>query len=137
LVIPHMGTYPVDEFLGRVVQWGNEKEDISAILLVGSHARGEARPDSDVDLVILVGSPGKYLNDLEWLGRFGNPINTSIEDWGNVQSLRVWFEGDIEVEFGFTSHNWLSQPLDPGTHQVLSEGYRFLIDKPSFRKILK
>ena len=112
-----------------MAQWGNAIDDIAAILLVGSHARSEATPDSDVDLVILAEIPGKYLNDQLWLGRFGDPLRVSIEDWGLVQSLRVWYEGGLEVEFGFTSVAWLSIPLDAGTKQVLSDGFRFMVAK--------
>jgi len=82
-----------------------------------------------VDLVILVDSPEKYLNAQVWLGRFGELLETSIEDWGVVKSLRVWYVGGLEVEFGFTTETWLSSPLDAGTKQVLSEGFHFLVNK--------
>ncbi|WP_210730372.1 nucleotidyltransferase domain-containing protein [Streptomyces sp. S816] len=33
------------------------------LLLVGSYARGAARPDSDVDIVLLKADPARYLTD--------------------------------------------------------------------------
>jgi len=127
-----MDENPVQEFLSKVTQWGIASDNISAILLVGSHARGEARPDSDVDIVILAEIPGRYLDEQLWLERFGDPLRVSIEDWGLVKSLRVWYEGGLEVEFGFTSDAWLSIPMDAGTKNVLSDGFHLLVDKGNF-----
>lgn len=52
---------PVGEFLEMIRIGGSKAEDISAVVLVGSHARGESRSDSDIDLVIIAESPGKFL----------------------------------------------------------------------------
>lgn len=40
---------PVNEFLSAVVAWATEEPDIKGLALVGSHARGTARIDSDID----------------------------------------------------------------------------------------
>ena len=45
------------EFLFRFTAWAASQPDIVAVGLAGSHARGAARPDSDVDLVILSTDP--------------------------------------------------------------------------------
>jgi predicted nucleotidyltransferase len=39
--------------LERLRLWASQKDDVRALLLVGSFARGEARPESDVDIVLL------------------------------------------------------------------------------------
>ncbi len=44
----------VDEMMGRIV----ERFDPERIILFGSHARGEGRPDSDVDLLIVMSVKG-------------------------------------------------------------------------------
>lgn len=102
---------PIGEFLEQVKSWGSKEVDISAVILVGSHARGEARSDSDVDLVIIADSPENFLLDQSWIANFGNPVKTIHEDWGLVQSLRAWYDSGLEVEFGFTSrgHGWRNQ----------------------------
>ena len=123
---------PILEFLEMVKTWGNEAEDISTVFLVGSHACGEARLDSDVDLVIIAESPEKYLIERSWLENFGLPIRTEHEDWGMVHSLRVWYESELEVEFGFTSKEWISFPLDMDSRKVLGNGYRFIINKANY-----
>lgn len=123
---------PVGEFLEQVRKWGRNTTDISAVILVGSHARGEARPDSDIDLVIIAETSEKYLIERSWLENFGQPIRTEHEDWGLVQSLRVWYDSGLEIEFGFTSKDWISEPLDTGTQEVLGNGYRFIINKANY-----
>lgn len=51
----------IERFLSAVVQWASAQPDIVAVALVGSHARGTAKPTSDVDLVILTSCPQRYL----------------------------------------------------------------------------
>jgi hypothetical protein len=95
----------------------------------GFDARGDARPDSDIDLVIIAESLEKFLFERSWLGNFGHSVKTAHEDWGLVQSLRVWVESGLEVEFGFTSKAWLAEPMDEGTLHVLKNGCLFILSK--------
>jgi len=95
---------------------------------VGSHARGDARPDSDLDLIILADDPINYIADPSWARRFGSIERHRIEDWGKVTSLRVWYEGGPEVEFGFSTLDWANNPLDVGTRKVIDDGMVSLYD---------
>ncbi len=45
------------ELVEPFTQWTRGGADVVGGALVGSHARGEARPDSDVDLMIVTTSP--------------------------------------------------------------------------------
>jgi hypothetical protein len=111
-----------------VANWSRLEAGIAAVVLVGSHARGEARPDSDIDLVLLCADPQVYLKDKRWVRRFGQPVAVQQEVWGNVTSLRVWVAG-CEVEFGLTSVDWASDPEDRGVAEVLRHGVRILVDR--------
>ncbi len=117
------------DMIEAVRLWAVDREDIHGLLLVGSHARGEARPDSDIDFVLLCESPAQYLDLKHWVAEFGFVESVKREDWGRVQSLRVHYRGAPEVEFGITDMDcWLEQPLDPGTVAVLRSGYRIVLD---------
>jgi predicted nucleotidyltransferase len=116
--------FSLEEFLIQVRTWAAGEPDIGAVALVGSYARGEARPDSDVDLVILSSASERYFRDTAWVGAFGEPIRRQIEDWGIVQSLRVRYASGLEVEFGFTDRSWGADPADQGTAQVIRSGLR-------------
>ncbi len=118
----------IEDFLSQVVGWASGRSDIRGVALVGSHARGTARPDSDVDLVILATEPEYYVNDTAWTRRFGTVSEETEENWGRVTSIRVWYEGGLEVEFGVTSPEWAATPVDQGTQQVVASGIRILLD---------
>ena len=98
--------------------------------LIGSHARGAARPDSDVDLLVVTTAPRRYLEDHRWMTGFGSPKTIALEEWGAVTSLRVRFERGPEVELGVTTPEWLEiDPVDPGTARVVRDGFRILLDR--------
>ncbi len=109
-------------FEAEVAAWAASREDLHAVYLVGSHARGQATPDSDVDLVLLTDQPQIYLQDTAWVRHFGKPIGQQVEDYGRLTALRVWYAGGLEVEFGLTTPDWIGEPLDRGTAQVIVGG---------------
>lgn len=111
-------------FLDTVQQWAASQADIAAVVLVGSYARGAARPDSDIDLVVLTTTPAKYTSDQDWLNTFGQVTQqASLEDWGRVQSWRVFYEGGPELELGISTPDWADlHPIDAGTRQVIADG---------------
>ncbi len=114
--------------IDAVTLWWRACPGVRAAALVGSHARGEARPDSDIDLVLLCQTPLDYLEDTSWVRRFGEPDAMRRETWGDVESLRVWYP-NFEVEFGLTSLAWASDPSDAGVQQVIQQGIRILHDE--------
>jgi predicted nucleotidyltransferase len=117
-------------FLKNVSYWAETQPNIHEVFLVGSQARGEAKADSDVDLVILCKDPKPYLENLEWIGEFGKLKRKTVEDWGRVTSVRVWYKSGLEVEFGFTDLDWAKEPLDEGTKRVLREAsYQLLFER--------
>jgi hypothetical protein len=118
----------VDALLSEFASWCASREDVIAAVLVGSHARGTATDDSDVDLLLVCNDPDAYVSDSTWVSHFGPVDKTSTEDYGLVTSLRVFYSDGPEVEFGFTTAAWAEQPLDSGTAEVLDAGYRVLYD---------
>jgi len=90
------------DFLNAFINWAVVQDDVQAIALVGSYARGAARDDSDIDLVLLTDQPQKYLDNLKWIERFGNVDKYQTEDYGKLISIRVWYLNSYEVEYGIT-----------------------------------
>jgi predicted nucleotidyltransferase len=116
-------------FLDTFVAWASDRSDVQAIALVGSYARGEARDDSDIDLVILTDEPQKYLDDIQWTERFGSVEKHQTEDYGKLISIRVWYQDGTEVEYGITTPDWAAIPLDAGTREVILGGMIVLFER--------
>jgi hypothetical protein len=123
----------IPERIARLLQdvqgWALARPDILGVALVGSYARQAAKPDSDVDLVIVCQSPSSYLENEQWIGAFGTPIRTAREGWGRVTSARVWYADGLEIEFGIADRDWGSAPLDAGTRRVIEGGCIVLFDR--------
>ena len=121
----------VARLIEAVQSWASARPDVLGVALVGSYARQAAKPDSDVDLVIVCQSPSRYLESEEWIKAFGAPERTAREDWGRATSVRVWYTDGLEVEFGIADRDWGSAPLDAGTRQVIDDGCVSLLDRGS------
>ena len=119
----------VAHFLSQFSRWAAEQSQIQGAALVGSYARGTATNASDVDVVVLAADPQQYLQDRSWVQTFGRVVSQGIEHYGNLVSLRVHYEDQLEVEFGLTDANWAGVPLDPGTSEVISAGMKVLFER--------
>ncbi len=124
-----MNSQQVSDFLTQFTAWAKDHSDILAAALVGSYARGAARPDSDVDLVVIATDPAQYLSDVKWIAQLGEPARYQTEDYGLLTSLRVWYSDGLEVEYSFTDERWVAIPLDAGTRQVISDGMKILFEQ--------
>lgn len=116
---------PIDPKAAKLLddarKWAETKPEISAIALAGSHAHGRARPDSDIDLVILSDSPDA-LRTSEWLSEFGDLSKVTTEQWGIMTCHRVWYLTHGEVEVGVAPSSWADIPVDSGTFRVVQDG---------------
>jgi uncharacterized protein len=101
-----------------------------AAALVGSWARGTAGPGSDVDLVVLTGSPERWLDDDRWVAALGAGARLVAQrDFGAVQERRVLLRSGLEVELGVARPSWAGlRPVDAGTRRVVGDGLRVLWD---------
>jgi predicted nucleotidyltransferase len=119
----------IEDFIDTLTSWASTQPDIMAVALVGSYAREAASETSDIDLVLLVNDPKVYLENTGWLKRFGPIEKQQTEDYGNVKSLRVWYDGGHEVEYGLTTRDWVQLPLDEGTWRVIKDGMGILLER--------
>lgn len=121
-----------EDFIAAIKKWGEAAEDINAIVLVGSYARGTNKTTSDIDLCILTNQKEGIVSNPSIFSQFGKPVKLDIEYYGVATSIRIWYENSFEVEYTIVDINWISLPLDSGTQQVLSNGYKIIVDKHGY-----
>ena len=117
------------ELIARVSKWAQRDDRVIAAAVCGSHARGEARPDSDIDFCLLTTDPASLLDDRSWIFEFGADARIAgpVEDYNLVQSIRVFY-GMTEAEFGVTDEAWAKLPIDLETAGVINNGLQILYD---------
>lgn len=76
----------LDEFLRSLNTWCGQRQDLLGLLLMGSYARGTAKPDSDVDLILISMQPLAYVDNCRWAEVFGAIKKAELEDWGLVKT---------------------------------------------------
>src|SRR5512146_253275 len=121
-----------EHLIAAVAAWSARQQAILAACVCGSHARGTARADSDVDLVLVCTARERLLSDTSWTEDFGRVRSVAFESYGLVESVRVAYDKGPEVEFGLTTVAWITLPVDAGTAGVMRGGLRILYD-PSGR----
>jgi len=125
------------KYIEEVTEWASSYEAVIALALVGSHARNEARPDSDIDFVLICRNISNLLTELSWIEKFGQVKSHGLENWGIVTSIRVVYGDGQEVEFGLAPESWAGIPIDAGTQSVVSDGMIILLDKHRLLNRLK
>lgn len=129
----------IEQIVETVLAWAIARPRIRAVALVGSHARGAARPDSDIDLVLLVTTPRCFRADTTWIEQIDwqalntRPQKWQDEDYGVAWSRRIWLvDGFVQVALTFAPLSWANaNPPDAGTRRVISGGCRILHDPDS------
>jgi len=124
----------VEEFLAAVAARAAELPDVRAALLIGSQARTETPADewSDVDVVLYVDEPARFVSDPSWVEAFGEPVLTLLEQTavGGQLERRVLYADGLEVDFACFPTAGLPQLLaDPEAASVVARGYRVLHDE--------
>jgi uncharacterized protein len=116
-------------FLEQLQRWASENEDVRALVLVGSFAHGEARPDSDLDVVLLTKNQHSYLGNTAWTSAFGRVSRVELEPYGTVTSVRAFYDDGFEIEFSIAPADWAAKPFDAGTEGVARRGIVVLFDR--------
>ncbi|MBK3625186.1 nucleotidyltransferase domain-containing protein [Streptomyces sp. MBT49] len=119
----------VRRVVDRVTRWAANRSDVVGLLLVGSWAREAARPDSDVDLVVLSTAPAAYAEGDAWTREPALGEVLRVRKWGPVTEWRYVTASGLEVEVGVTAVQWArTDPIDDGTRRVVTDGARPLYD---------
>jgi uncharacterized protein len=119
----------VRELTERIAAWAGERADVRGVALVGSWARGEPGPDSDLDVVLLTTDPEAYAAGTPWTAELPDAQLVTTREWGPLTERRLRFPSGLEVELGVAPPSWAStEPLDEGTRRVVRDGMRVLHD---------
>ncbi len=125
-----------ERLLLAIEAWASERSDVLGLAVVGSWARGTARPDSDLDIMLLVKWPAVYRADLDWLSAIdwqqaGFTLDGFKDaDYGQAWSRHVQLEPLADVELTFAEQTWASlDPIDEGAASVVAKGCRVVFDK--------
>jgi predicted nucleotidyltransferase len=103
--------------------------DVRAVALVGSHARGASRSDSDVDLVVLADEPTRYIESTGWISALGGLSVIRTRRWGVLTERRLITENGVELDVGVVTPDWAAtDPIDDGTRRVATDGLVALYD---------
>lgn len=135
-----MDTLPLTHeiLLTRIVAWAERRDDIRAVLVVGSRARVDRPADqwSDMDVVLVTSDPQQYLDGGgDWLGELAPPWLTFLEPTavGEGTERRALFENAVDVDFvpfstatmeTIAEHGW-----PPELAAVVRRGLRVALDK--------
>ncbi|MDJ0707243.1 MAG: nucleotidyltransferase domain-containing protein [Leptolyngbyaceae cyanobacterium MO_188.B28] len=138
-----LNTKRINLILEEVTQWASQRNDIAAVALVGSWARGAARVDSDIDSMLLVTNPVSFRQDEKWIDEIHwSAVNAEVDNWkdkdyGVIWSRHVYLDDATEIEFGVGPRSWASvNPIDLGTFRVVNDGCQILYDPENLLSVL-
>jgi hypothetical protein len=115
-----------------VVTWASSRDDIHAVALVGSRARGDADEYSDHDFVLVVDDPEPYLRSVDWARAIGAPLVSFVEPaaTGGIDERRVLFADGADADFSLLPVDRIAEVLGrDDVAPVLVRGVRVLLDK--------
>ncbi len=118
-----------------VAHWAIERDDIRAVALLGSWARGNPTPTSDLDLLLLTDlaqcyRSGTWLTEIAFqnVGFRLRSIDGAI--YGVVWSAHVHLVPAADVELTFAECTWASvDPVDDGTRAVVKDAFHIVFDR--------
>ena len=124
----------IDLLGAAVADWARSREDVRAVLVVGSQARTGMPADkwSDLDVGLFVDEPRLLADDPTWIEEFGKPVLTFLEPtaFGDRVERRVLFESGEDVDFALLEvSGWQSFASLPEARVTAERGYRLLYDE--------
>ena len=124
-----------DRLLHGFAEWTNLEPSWRALALVGSWARGAARDDSDLDLLVLTDRLESWTASDTWLRTIVTALGyrgaiAGLEVYGVAKSWRVWLGPRVELELALAPLSWADiSPIDSGSCRVVSDGMVAVVDK--------
>ena len=134
--IPRMKTADATAILRIVADWAVSHEDIRAMALIGSWARGDPHQGSDIDLLLLSDRAAEYRLCWEWLGEISfegagyRILSSEDTSYGIVWSRHIVLMPRAKVELTFAPCSWArTDPVDLGTRSIVKDAFKIVFDK--------
>lgn len=109
--------------------WAQGRPRRRRVGLAGFWAHGDARMDSDVDMVLLTEDRAPYLEDGVWVREVGGVELVWTRRWGTAAEKRFALPSGLEVELVLAPPSWAAtDPVDEGTRRVVTDGVWVLYD---------
>lgn len=114
-----------------VTKWARKTDDIRALVITGSLARHDGKPDqfSDLDLQVITRDPKRFTANDNWLKEFDDiwirfPLDRDLP------YRLVWFRGGIKVDFQFLPVDHFYNMISTGDLPAeYLRGYHVVLDK--------
>ena len=87
--------------LAKVVEWASADDNIRAVVLTGSMARGVEHTDewSDLDIELYVDDPARLLDDDSWYATFGKVLAVEALPNPGAHPTRLLYLVDGKIDF--------------------------------------
>ena len=128
-----------EDVIRKLVQWGEQREPIRAMLLTSTRAVPDAPVDelSDYDVILLVKDIRPFFEDRSWLQDFGevlveywDPIYPDPEHKMEIFANVIQYSDGLKIDFILWPIGLLRKITEtPALHAELDAGYRILLDK--------
>jgi aminoglycoside 6-adenylyltransferase len=128
-------------FEARLRQWGEDRPDVTALVIIGSRARTRYPADawSDLDVLLVVSDPQVFIASTGWLHELGDVWLTFLEGTatGTHTERRALFAGGVDVDFVPLPADQIramftAEQFPPEFVETARRGVRFLVDKENF-----
>ena len=119
------------ELLRRICAWAEQRPDIRALVLTGSHTRGQADNLSDLDLEFFTREPERYVQSDRWMADIGAVgVYLSLQNDRGLPTRLVIFDDGLKADFTICPVAALVDGVRTRKLAPLYErGYRVLVDK--------
>jgi predicted nucleotidyltransferase len=112
-----------------VIRWlVTGRNDLRGMAVCGSWARGNPRPDSDLDVLIVAQNPDSLRRDQKWIRDLNfsdvgfRYVGHKTARYGVVWSAHIELEPEAKLELTFAKESWASvHPIDQGTRDVVMD----------------
>ncbi len=120
-----------------IMQWAQADENVKVLILLGSHAAGQADEYSDYDLAVFCSSDEPYIKNDSWISKFGKIwvcVHEKLQEGDHMYSTRlVIFEGGLKVDFAFFPMLVLQDMMKANSlPDEYNRGFSVLLDKGSW-----